>query len=67
MDTVQKLREGLKHFDRYRPVPTDDSPVMAFPHDDDCVYEFAHSNGQLSVGDLRDLLTLLEKGTDDGK
>lgn len=55
---LQMLVEGLAHFDSYRPVPSDDCPVLADDHQS--LYEFAGAaEGCLRVGHLRAIASLV--------
>lgn len=53
---ARALIEGLQHFDGYQPVPSDDTPIFAVV--DYAEHEFAHANGRLCVGHLRDLASI---------
>lgn len=55
----ERLKQGLEHFDRYSPAPPDDCNILA--DNVDCLYEFAVAEEDcLRVGDLRNILTILE-------
>lgn len=54
----ERLKQGLEHFDRYSPTPPDDTPIIA--EEDNCMFEMATVDDCLRVGDLRNILIILE-------
>lgn len=61
-NTLRKLQEALRHFGHYVPVPSDDTHLYAYGDENTngVLHELAYEGGALSVGDLRDILSILE-------
>ena len=59
---VTRLKQGLKHHDYFGAKP-DDSPVMIVPdkHSGNVLYELPYDGGRLTLGDLRDILSMFEE------
>lgn len=56
---LRRLKQGLEHFDKYDPLMSDDEPIYTAPNSCETIFEFATESGQLTVGHLRDIASLL--------
>ena len=61
VNALRYLKEGIDHVDRYQPVPSDDEAIYLVPEDSECLHEFAYTHGQVTLGHLRDLTTILKE------
>ena len=59
LKAVAALQQGMAHMDRYTPQVSDEEPVYIVPNDATfTLHEFAHDDGQLLLGHLRDILSV---------
>ena len=59
MGAYEKVQQVMQHVDSYREEFDDQTALFLCP-DGDCIYELAHDDGQLSIGDIRALLDELQ-------
>lgn len=59
--SLKRLREALLHHDKFNKTLTDDEPLYMAPGNGSNLFELPYEGGQLAIGDLRNILTGLEK------
>lgn len=56
---LRKLKQGITHADGYGPPISDDSALFMTDENAETLYELATAEGQLTLGHLRDIASLL--------